>query len=158
MGKAEFSDCLKFRYWLERDLEVKSEKTLLVIGLNPSTADAENNDPTIRRCIRFATEWGYGRLWVANIFAFRSTDPKGLLGIKDPVGADNDKWIKKLNLKADLTLVAWGNNGMLNGRYKDVLKYVKDPHCLGQTKLSHPRHPLYVKAIQKPLLYRGADS
>ena len=68
----------------------------MFIGLNPSTADEIQDDPTIRRCIRYAKDWNYGGYIMGNIFAYRSTDPKKLLHIDDPIGRKNDYWLKKL--------------------------------------------------------------
>lgn len=156
MGRAKFSRCGQYRYWLERDFnsDLDDDKTLLIIGLNPSTATAKVDDPTIRRCMGFAKSWGFNRLWVANLFAFRSTDPNGLLLCADPIGPRNNIWLKKLSNESDMTLVAWGNWGLLNSRDQAVNGLLKDPYCLGTTTKGAPRHPLYVKASTKPIPYK----
>jgi len=87
---------------------------LLVIGLNPSTADATVNDPTIRRCLGFAKSWGYGTVVVTNLFALRSPYPKTLRAASDPVGPEADAWIGRLVAETELCLVAWGNGGRLS--------------------------------------------
>src|SRR5690349_51792 len=89
---AIFSKDHRYRYLLWRTLD-KGSKYLAVIGLNPSTADASVNDPTNRRCIGFARDWGYSRLYVVNLFAFRATKPDVLRAAKDPIGVDNDRWL-----------------------------------------------------------------
>src|SRR5882724_4976365 len=91
---AVLSDCERYRYalwrrWAERP-------AVLFVGLNPSTADALQDDPTIRRCIRFAKAWGYGALYMGNLFAFRATDPRAMKAEADAVGPDNDGWLRQL--------------------------------------------------------------
>lgn len=144
LGRAIFSKCKKYRYLLERNTGALSDKRILFIGLNPSTATSRKDDPTIRRCISFAKHFGFGTLWVANIFAYRATDPKKLRATSNPVGPENDKWIVKLAADADLVLIAWGNHGALLNRSDTVLKILSKPMCLGITKKGLPKHPLYV--------------
>ena len=84
----------KYRYYLTRVWDYK-KPTLLFIMLNPSIADSNNDDPTIRRVVDFAEYWGYGGIYVGNLYAFRSTDPKGLLKTDDSKGPENEKNIKK---------------------------------------------------------------
>ena len=86
---AIFSDCRKYRYVLSRTWNDK-KKTILFIGLNPSTADEKIDDPTIRRCINYAQNWGYGSLLMVNLFAYRATIPTELKNVKNPIGNDND--------------------------------------------------------------------
>src|SRR6185312_1666968 len=106
---AEFSDCLRYRY----SLLIRWDKTKLpkmFIGLNPSTADEKQDDPTVRRCINYARRWGHGGLLMTNAFAFRATDPKEMLRANDPIGKGN-RIIDLLDLryKADGYPVAcWG--------------------------------------------------
>lgn len=84
-GGAHFSRCRRYRYALWRQWQAAGPM-LMLIGLNPSTADAERNDPTIRRCIGFAHDWGFGGVWVLNLFAWRATLPADLKAAADPVG------------------------------------------------------------------------
>ena len=81
---------------------------MLFVGLNPSTADETNDDPTIRRCIAFAREWGYARLHMANLFAFRATEPRDMMNASDPIGPENDKHLLTLANDSILTVAAWG--------------------------------------------------
>ncbi len=123
--------------------------------LNPSTADASIDDPTIRRCKGFAKDWGYGALTVINLYAFRATDPKELWKASDPVGHNNDKWIEYIcaNYPGEITFVcAWGANAKPDRVKQFVDLVAKHPKvklmCLGTTKAGAPKHPLYIKADQ----------
>ena len=141
---ANFSSCRKYRYSLSRIWD-KQKKFVLFIGLNPSTADEEVDDPTIRRCSGYAQKWGYGGFIMVNLFAYRTTLPSNLKKVKYPVGRDNDKYIVKLSKKADITVAAWGNNGNLYSRDKQVLSLVPNLMCLKVNKSGQPAHPLYLK-------------
>lgn len=127
--------------------------------LNPSIADADQDDPTIRRCIDFATRWGYGGLDVANLYAFRATKPSALKAastVLDVVGPMNDAWIRSLALDANLIVCAWGQLGPDKGRarfVRDLLSQHKI-HALAYTKIDdQPRHPLMLKKDLVPLEY-----
>ncbi len=147
----------KYRYWLSRLWNIKLPLTVF-IGLNPSTADAEKDDPTIRRCISFAKSWGSGGIIMLNLFAFRATDPKELLKIGNPVGPFNfetlalENWYK--HWKLGDYVCCWGSNKMAKDISKQVLKLIKTPMCLGITKDGYPRHPLYLKKDLKPIRYK----
>lgn len=116
--------------------------------LNPSTADAERDDPTIRRCASFARAWGLGGMTVVNLFALRATDPARLRRARDPIGRDNDRHIAEAAAGADRVVVAWGVHGTLRDRDRAVLALLAGarPRCLGLTRGGHPRHPLYLSA------------
>jgi hypothetical protein len=154
---AVLSPCGAYRYALWRDVgELGNEGTVLFVGLNPSTADATKDDPTIRRCVRFAREWGYARLAMANCYAVRSTKPAGIELADDPVGPDNDEWLQKLAGNALHIIAAWGASPHLTpereARVLDVLTYGGSMgiDCLGQTDSGRPRHPLYLRADTRP--------
>lgn len=85
---AIISECGKYRYSLSRIWD-ENKANVLFIMLNPSTADGDVDDPTIRRCIGFAKSWGYGGIYVGNLFAYRATDPKELLKVENPIGFEN---------------------------------------------------------------------
>ena len=145
----------KYRYSLIRHWEPWKPKVLFVM-LNPSTADANIDDPTIRRCINFAKSWGCGELEVVNLFAYRATNPKELKECEDPIGPENDMHISRAAMGKDKIILAWGTNGSLLGRdrqVKDIL-YSLHTQCLQQTKDGHPKHPLYVAANVEPILFR----
>jgi len=113
--------------------------------LNPSTANATVDDPTIGRCISFAKAWGYGSLTVGNLFAYRTPSPEVLKTVADPVGPDNDRWLDQLSRDADLTVAAWGNHGTFRNRGFEVATRLRNPHCLRVTARGQPSHPLYVR-------------
>ena len=141
---ATFSNCRKYRYSLSRIWD-KKKKLVLFVGLNPSTANEEVDDPTIRRCVNYVQNWGYGGLIMVNLFAYRVTLPSGLKKVKYPIGEDNDKYIMTLSKKADITVAAWGNNGNLYGRDKQVFDLIPNLMCLKLNKSGQPAHPLYLK-------------
>lgn len=151
-GRADFSECGRYRYSLSR-LWDSTKGAVLFVMLNPSTADAEVLDPTVRRCLGYAVDWGFGELLVANLFALRSTDPKALYEADDPIGAENDQYIAEMNERADLTVIAWGNYGALLKRSDAVLQVLEDPCYLKMNKSGHPSHPLYLSKDLKPVLY-----
>jgi hypothetical protein len=144
---AHFSECGNFRYLLTR--EFGGEPTCLFIMLNPSTADAERDDPTIRRCTSFAKREGFGRLEVVNLYGFRSPSPSVLFASPDPAGPDNDREIEGALDRADSVVVAWGNHAEQE-RVNKVVGLIersgKASNCFGLTKLGQPKHPLYLKA------------
>ena len=149
---ATFSDCRKYRYGLSRTWNGK-KKTILFIGLNPSTANEKIDDPTIRRCINYAQNWGYGSLLMVNLFAYRATMPSELKNVKNPIGNDNDLHIIELSKKADIVVAAWGNEGTLLNRDKEVKKILPNLMCLKINKSGQPSHPLYQKKDLKLIKY-----
>lgn len=109
------------------------------------TADEIKNDPTVRRCLGFAYDWGYGGLIMTNAFAFRSTDPKVMKAQEDPIGPENDAWLVKSSQQANIVVAAWGNHGIFRHRTTHILKLLSNLQCFGTTKLGQPKHPLYLK-------------
>ena len=153
---ATFSEGRKYRYALDRVWD-QSGKLVTFIMLNPSIADEVVDDPTIKRCITFAEEWGYGRLRVVNLFAYRSKDPKELEQVDDPVGHDNDDAIRAAVGEAELVVCAWGNDGALGNRGKEAREMIQgqcEPHMLGLTKQGQPRHPLYLRGDTPPVPWK----
>lgn len=142
--KAVFSSCKRYRYALWRIWDV-SKPLALIIGLNPSIADAHADDPTVTRCIGFAKSWGYGGICMANLFAFRATDPKQMKLQKDPIGKANNKWLTNLASQSDIVIAAWGNDGGFKDRAKYVTNKLPKLHCIKLNKSGHPAHPLYLK-------------
>lgn len=153
---ATLSPCRKYRYALWRRWEPQAPYALFV-GLNPSTADEYTDDPTIRRCKRFASDWGYGGLCVANLFALRATNPADMIAHSDPVGPDNNAWLEHLANNASAVILAWGAKGSHRGRNRECENILARhyPKCLGKTKAGHPRHPLYIRADATPADYFG---
>lgn len=158
---ATFSPCNRYRYtlWREWGDWTLSDPQVLFIMLNPSTADAQVLDPTVRRCLGYAMDWGFKRMIVANLFALRSTDPAALKQVEDPVGPDNDLVIGIGASTSTLIVAAWGTHGIFKGRDQEVLKIIrnwKDLYCLALTRKGIPAHPLYLKKELKPTLFREA--
>ena len=151
INSAIISDCGKYRYELCREWHHRKPKVMFMM-LNPSTADEVKDDPTIRRCIRYALDWGYGGYIMGNIFAYRSTDPKQLKIIDNPIGIDNNYWLKKLHAEASLTIGAWGNHGKYLNRGQDIINLINNLFCLRITKEGHPSHPLYLSSKLKPII------
>ena len=139
----------KYRYQLSR-IWNEEKPQILFIMLNPSTADADVDDPTIRRVVNFAKSWGYGGVFVGNLYAFRSTDPKKLRNTYDPIGEDNTQHIKYLIGLTERIIYAWGNNKKEPEWLRDL---VDTPYCIDISKKGIPKHPLYLKKELEPKLY-----
>ncbi|MBU3028660.1 DUF1643 domain-containing protein [Paracoccus marinaquae] len=143
---AVYSECGAYRYALTR--EWGKGARLLFVMLNPSTADERRNDPTIERCERRARAMGCGAMRIANIFAFRATDPRVLTSAPAPVGPANDAVLAGAADWADDVLCAWGVHGTHLGRGAEVEAMLRqDNHRLwhlGLTRAGMPRHPLYI--------------
>jgi hypothetical protein len=148
---ATFSECRTYRYTLTRELG-SGEGTCVFIGLNPSTADETQDDPTIRRCIRYAREWGYARLVMLNLYAFRATDPKQMFKALFPIGPDNMRVIYEEAAKADLVVCAWGAHAE-PVHEQHVMSLLPTSHVLGLTAGGNPRHPLYMRADVQPVRF-----
>ena len=151
---ATFSNCRTYRYSLSRIWD-KKKKLVLFIGLNPSTADEEVDDPTVRRCVNYSQDWGYGGLMMVNLFAYRAVLPSSLKKVKYPIGENNDKYIMTLSKKADITVAAWGNNGNLYGRDRQVFDIIPSLMCLKLNKTGQPAHPLYLSKNLKLTKFSG---
>lgn len=153
---ARFSPDYRYRYTLWRRWDSRLSD-LVVIGLNPSTADAMQDDPTIRRCIGFAKRERCGGLFMLNLFALRATDPKVMLASSAPVGPGNDDVIRKFALDRHIVVAAWGAHGGHRGRDAQVRAMVSNLKCFGVTKDGHPKHPLYLKADTPIIDYPRGD-
>lgn len=154
-SSAIFSECRTYRYALWRWWD-KEKRYLMVIGLNPSTADETKDDPTVRRCKQFASDWGFGGLCMMNLFAFRATKPAVMMAYASPVGDENDKFLVESGTYAGIILAAWGIHGAHMARDYAVRRLIEkrvQMRCLGTTKAGQPRHPLYIKATTKPVVF-----
>ena len=164
----------RYRYWLRRRLNwIMGDAPVVFCMLNPSTADATEDDPTIRRCIGYANQWGASDLVVVNLFALRSTDPAALFadGVSDPEGPDNDTIIRyaaEFCAAHNGTFVcAWGSAGKTKAQQRyvadraaTVLGIIEDAGCeptylRRSEKTGQPGHPLYLPANLKPRRYRA---
>lgn len=154
-GGATFDETGCYRYDLRR--EIGDGPWIGWVMLNPSTADATKLDPTLRRVARYSRDWGYGGFYVRNLFALRTTDPAGLREVSDPIGPDNDEWLRSLVTEVETVIVGWGT-----GRYPRLgrperWQHVADilapaiPACLATAKDGQPCHPLYQKADLTPV-------
>jgi len=142
---ASFSACGDYRYRARRVWD-KDKPTFFIIGLNPSTTEAEEDNPTIRRCVGFAKANGCGALILGNLFAFRATTPDALKRAEDPIGPRNHQWLRRMHKAADITVAAWGVHGAFKQQDIAVRAILgEEVQCLGTTQAGHPRHPLYLK-------------
>lgn len=156
---ADLSDCGTFRFNLVRVWS--NGPRVMWIMLNPSTADALEDDPTIRRCIGFSKAWGYGSLEVVNLFAFRATDPDVMRKrlMRHP---DEDSYIRNAADRADMHIAAWGAAGgskMWQARHANrvvsVMRLLAEHDVYTVGPCENPRHPLYLKGDLKPVLWRA---
>jgi hypothetical protein len=162
--RCEFSPGREYRYtlWREWDCDYLTgcaddlphiKEYVMFIGLNPSTADETKDDPTIRKCIGFSKRWGYGALCMANLFAYRATNPKVMKAQADPIGPENNRWLVSCARGAGIVVAAWGKDGRHNSRAAVVfglVAAVKETYCLRQNKDGTPEHPLYVPYEVEP--------
>lgn len=177
-----FSGCRKYRYTLWRDWGCdlfegdgisRDRGYVQFIGLNPSTADEVNDDPTIRRCIDYAKRWGYGALCMTNIFAWRDTDPDKMKLAENPIGEPydsltvidrpnaapnlfdtwNDYWLAKIADGAAVTVAAWGKHGSHLKRADHVKHLIPNLHYLKLNGDGSPQHPLYLKSSLIPVKF-----
>lgn len=155
MNGAVFSLCGKYRYALSR--RWIGQGLACFIMLNPSTADAQKDDPTIRRCINYAKAWGFGGLEVVNLFAYRATDPDALyqLSKDQAIGPGNNHYIRETAYNSALVVCAWGTHGALFDRGIKVRNALQSkgfmPHVLRFTRDGHPAHPLYLPKNLEPV-------
>ncbi len=172
---AYISECGLYRYTLSRDWD-QDLPCVYWIMLNPSTADATKDDPTIRRCINYSKAWGFGGAAILNLFAYRATQVKDLKqahkdGI-DIIGPENNWQLRTvatvvnpkkskdkhgnitIKKKDDIAIAAWGNDGVLGDRSQEVLKLFEEIRCLRINKKSkQPSHPLYLPKILTPMYW-----
>lgn len=163
---ANFSPCRTWRYSLTRSWGSNAAgliEPLVVVGLNPSTADETQDDPTIRRCMGFAERWGFGALLMLNMFAYRSTDPGVIydLDVETAIGPDNNACLAKL-AEGRTVLAAWGRHGRTVNPLREIavwglLQEVgAELVCLGTNKDGSPAHPLYQPKDAKRVPWRLA--
>lgn len=152
---AEISPCANYRYLLTRT-QLFGHGACVFVMLNPSTADGMRDDPTIRRCLGFVSDWGYHQLRVVNLFAWRATHPRDMLRQVDPVGPDGDGWILRATEDADMIVCAWGAQSAAPVRRRaDQVRQLlvgngRALHHLGLSFEGQPRHPLFLERSRKP--------
>lgn len=151
---ADFSPCRSWRYRLWRIWDGRRPYCLFLM-LNPSVADENVLDPTVTRCVDFARCWGFGGLYVANLFALVSTDPEALYHAPDPVGPDNNLAILEMARDAGMVVCAWGNHGALKERREAVLNMLRAAgvklNYLRMNATGEPTHPLYLPGDLAPV-------
>lgn len=156
-SNAVISDCGKYRYRLER--QSAGDGTTAIIMVNPSTADATQDDATIRKLIGFGNRNQWGRLIVGNLFAYRATDVRELGNVADPVGPDNDDHLKSIFKDADRVVFAWGpvskQPKYRRHRWVEVNAFAVgfglNPTSIGApAQCGHPKHPLML-AYDNPI-------
>lgn len=145
--EANFSSCRHYRYLLEREWD-ENKPTVLFIMLNPSRADHKQDDPTIRRCIGFAKALGFGRLFIANLFAFKATKPSDLIKADEPSGPRNLEYLRKARKESQTIITAWGVPSAIQKlapekQFKLINKW--ETYSLGYCKDGNPRHPLFLR-------------
>lgn len=148
---AELSDDGLHRYILGRRWDDALPECVFIM-LNPSTADATQDDPTIRRCINFAKSFGCGTLLVGNLYAYRATDPRELFKAEEPTGGPrNNSVLTDLLTRGAVTVAAWGARAKAD-RVAELISLPGANHltALATTKDGAPRHPLYVPGSATP--------
>ena len=149
-----FSPCRRYRYDLWRQwtdlLAENQDGYVAFIGLNPSTADESRDDPTVRRCLGFTKAWGYRRMCMLNLFAFRATDPAVMKAEPDPAGPENVAMLVRRASEASLVIAAWGCHGAWLGQDQKIIELLPMLCCLKRTKHGHPQHPLYLPRGLQP--------
>ena len=151
---AVFSVRRTYRYVLWRTWDQSADHVLFV-GLNPSKADENRNDPTIRRCIAYARDWGYGGVLVANIYAYCATKPVDLFKAADPQGPNNQEWLRSLSDSAGKIICCWGNHGLKDQASLPLSGTDKPLYYLKLNKSGAPAHPLYLRKEARPVLWAG---
>lgn len=162
-GAASHSGCGLYRFDLTRDWTSREHsRRACFVMLNPSTADATKDDPTMTRCRNFARSWGYDGLAIVNLFALRATDPRELRLAIDPVHPGNDRILLARARASGLVVCAWGARGTYLGRAAKVVGMLRGAglalHTLRLTKDGHPEHPLYLPARLEPTPWEPAHA
>ena len=154
---AIISDCGSYRYRLDRFGSTHATCTAIIM-VNPSTADAEQDDATIRKLRGFGERNKWGHLVIGNLFAYRATDVRELGRAYDPIGPQNDDHLMRILAEADQVVCAWGpiskQPAKWRGRFNDVVGLIRgtglDPMCIGApAKCGHPKHPLMLPYSSK---------
>ena len=162
-GSATFDVSRRYRYQLTRSLENDNQQSghVTFIMLNPSTANAEEDDPTIQACSQFTKKWGYNHLIVVNLFAYRTPQPLDLKHVTHPIGSENNRYLLTAAESATKVILAWGNWGSLLDRDQTVITLLKPyEHKLYYLIRNHsgqPRHPLYVKRTTRLKLWGDSN-
>ena len=155
------SDCGRYRYVFYRPLGLLGDRPCGFGLLNPSIADGRQEDPTARRAMGYGRAWHCNELFILNPNALRSTDPKALYSAADPVGPDNEYWVRAVASyiaeRGGIFVCGWGNHGGWRDQDQVFLTWLREsgvtPCFLRMTKEGHPAHPLYLPAHLKPQVW-----
>ncbi|KXK56266.1 MAG: hypothetical protein UZ05_CHB002000279 [Chlorobi bacterium OLB5] len=150
---AEFSEDRKYRYKLWRIWD-ESKNKVQFIGLNPSSANETEPDNTLTRCINFAKSWGFGGMFMTNLFAYVSTDPKKLITSDEDL-FKNNRVLLEVSVECEMTVFCWGCFKEAKLRAKDIIELFDEPFCIRKTKSGNPEHPLYLPGNLKPIRYKN---
>lgn len=156
MNTCVFSPCRTYRYRLDHVFDASLPAVAFVM-LNPSTADEQQLDPTLRRCVGFARAWGYGAIRIGNLFAIRATDPRDMKRAEDPVGPDNDAHLERIVDESAIAICAWGQHGKHRHRdalVRSLLAPRIDLAAIAFANDGTPKHPLYLPGDLTPVAYR----
>lgn len=159
ISDAVFSGDGLYRYWLSREWDAAAPRIAWIM-LNPSTADHEKNDPTVQRVEGFSRRWGFGAYVVANLYAYRATDPRELLNTMNPAGLpQNIDWLAQA-MREPAVMLAWGANAgdwgrQFAGTIPALRQGMTPALCLGVTQGGSPKHPLYLKGSTEPMIWRS---
>jgi hypothetical protein len=160
IGAAYFSKCKKYRWLLVRQWDLsKPTKAILWILMNPSTATADVNDPTIAKVCKFSRRWGYNRVLIVNMMGYRATNPKDLLDLKNACGYENQIWIANLAVKGTPVICAWGKTHKRLMRHENSLRKMLRKtvgvkyYAMRLNNDGGPYHPLYLPDNTKPILF-----
>lgn len=149
----------EYRYLLIRELNLVTNKTVTFIMLNPSTANETEDDPTVSRCIKYAAKWGFDRLFIVNLYAYRATDPRELAKYHEPIGPLNDDFICYAFINSEQIVAAWGGQLLQDGseRIDRIMQLAKEAgkqiYCLNINRDGNPGHPLYLRGDLKPIIW-----
>ncbi|MBL8605195.1 MAG: DUF1643 domain-containing protein [Myxococcales bacterium] len=159
---AVISDCGRYRYRLWRIWD-EARAPVAFVMLNPSTADATSDDPTLRRCMGFARDWGAGGVVLVNVFAYRATKPTDLVAASRKAlpshvkGPDRDDHLRRVFAVVDHVVCAWGSHPIAKAYAREIMRLVPEGlevSCLGLTKDGAPKHPLYLASITPRIPFR----
>ena len=153
LKQAIFSKCNKYRYSLSRIWDAEKQRCLF-IGLNPSTAGASEEDPTIRKLIAYTRSWGYGGFQICNLFAIRSSNPQIISKCDDPIGQLNTNYLHAAIASNHKHILIWGNWGEQHDDIEELLERIQEPLCLGHNMNGSPKHPLYLSKTVVPIPFK----
>lgn len=154
-GFAMFDSTGEYRYWLSRQWD-EGFGIVSFVGLNPSTAESDVDDPTVRKCYTWARKWGFEKMVMLNLYAYRATSPEEMHKAADPIGPDNDDVLHQAATESNMIVAAWGA-GASKERADQVLPLIRssvsDLVCMGLNQDGSPKHPLYLAAKTQPVVF-----